>query len=38
MFTASFNPVFYVSEYRNFWNNESWKSYVKYFSILLFHM
>ena len=30
---------FHVSSYRNFWNNERWKSCIKYFSIMkLFHL
>ena len=30
---------FHVSNYRNFWNNERWKSCIKYFSIMkLFHL
>ena len=30
---------FHVSKYRNFWNNERWKSCIKYISIMkLFHL
>ena len=30
---------FHVSNYHNFWNNERWKSCIKYFSIMkLFHL
>ena len=34
MFTAIFN-LDHMSDYRNSWNNERWKSYNKYFSIII---